>query len=79
MIDMINVFFKGLFGSKHERDIKKIRPAVRLINDIEILFLDRTSEDLKSLTVEFESKIRNGVEKKYVEQLTGGLSPPIRN
>ena len=48
MIKTINNIFYKLFGSKHDRDIKKMQPAVKLISLAEILTVSYTNEELKN-------------------------------
>ncbi|MBP7651996.1 preprotein translocase subunit SecA [Candidatus Dependentiae bacterium] len=69
MINFLNSVFKKLFGSKHERDIKKIIPAVDIINNLEILFLDYEYDDFKKHTAKFEQMIQSELDENYVKNL----------
>jgi preprotein translocase subunit SecA len=58
---MANIFAK-IFGTKHERDIKKIMPIVRQINELYESFHSLTDEQLRAKTLEFKDRIRQRVE-----------------
>ena len=74
MLDFINSFLKKIFGSKHERDIKKMEPAVEIINSIEILFLDFEAEDIGKLTSDFMKILEAGkIPEDYVEKLNDSI------
>ena len=51
---------KAIFGSKAERDVKKVRPFVRKINDLEVQYQSLTDEQLKAKTQEFKDRLQNG-------------------
>ncbi|MDZ7373078.1 MAG: preprotein translocase subunit SecA [candidate division KSB1 bacterium] len=51
-----------IFGTKHERDIKKIMPIVRQINEIYESYHSLTDEQLRAKTLEFKDRIRQRVE-----------------
>ncbi len=53
---MLSQVLKKVFGSKHERQIKKILPIVKQINDIEIEYQSLTDDQLKEKTVEFRKR-----------------------
>ena len=57
MIDRILSLF---FGTKHERDIKKIRPLVERINSLEEHVKKLTPEQLRAKTSEFRGRIDRG-------------------
>lgn len=54
---MANILTK-IFGSKHERDTKKIEPIVQEINQIYETLHDFSDEELKSKTDEFKKRIK---------------------
>lgn len=54
---MANILTK-IFGSKHERDTKKIEPIVQEINQIYETLHDLSDEELKSKTDEFKKRIK---------------------
>ncbi len=55
---MANILTK-IFGSKHERDTKKIEPIVQEINEIYETLHDLSDEELKSKTDEFKKRIKD--------------------
>lgn len=57
MVDQILSF---LFGSKHERDIRKIKPLVDVINSHEPAAKKLTNEEIRAKTTEFRSRIEKG-------------------
>ena len=54
---MANILTR-MFGTKHERDIKKIIPIVEEINRIYESLSDLSDEELKSKTDEFKKRIK---------------------
>ena len=57
---MINAVLKQIFGSKNDRDIKKMRPLVAKINALEVEYQKLTDEQLKAKTPEFRERLANG-------------------
>ena len=57
---MLTKILKAIFGSKSSRDIKRLMPKVRRINEIEAEYQKLTEEQLKAKTAEFQERIRNG-------------------
>jgi len=57
MIDKIISLF---FGTKHERDIKKLTPLVARINGLEEGVRGLTNDQMKARTVEFKQRIERG-------------------
>jgi preprotein translocase subunit SecA len=67
---MINKILTKIFGDKHEKDIKEIKPIVEEINRI-YDELDSLSEDeLKNKTNEFKERIQSSVESLEKEKQT---------
>ena len=56
MIDIMKIFF----GTKHDRDIKKLQPLVKQINDLEDQIKKMSDEELKAQTPKFREMIKNG-------------------
>src|SRR5271157_5337205 len=54
---MINLILTKIFGSKNEREIKKIRPRVLDINDFEPKLQALSDEGLKAKTNEFKDRL----------------------
>ena len=57
---MINAVLKKIFGSKNERDIKKMLPLVQQINALEIEFQKLPDDQLKAKTAEFKARLAQG-------------------
>lgn len=57
---MIGNLIKNIFGSKNERELKKIQPVVDQINSIESDFKGLTDEQLKAKTDEFKERLKKG-------------------
>ena len=51
---------KKLFGSKNDRELKKIDPIVRTINELEPSIKSLTNEQMLSKTAEFRNRLTNG-------------------
>lgn len=56
----MQTFLKKLFGTKHQRDLKKLRPLVERINACEEEYRKLSDEQLKAKTVEFKQRLRDG-------------------
>ncbi|MDD3886946.1 MAG: preprotein translocase subunit SecA, partial [Victivallaceae bacterium] len=56
---MVNVL-KLIFGSKSQRDLRKMLPQVRRINELEIGYQKLTDEELQAKTAEFKQRIADG-------------------
>src|SRR4030065_2398044 len=66
---MANVIEK-VFGSKSDRDVKKLRPFVDEINDIYETLHDKPDEWFPQRTAEFKTELR-----AFLEQLDSELDP----
>ena len=53
-------FLTKIFGTKSQRDIKKIKPLILNINEIEESFQNLSEEELKAKTEEFKKRLQNG-------------------
>ena len=58
---MLAPFLTKLFGSKHERDVKRLLPLVAAINDLEPSIRPLSDEELRGKTVEFREKLDQGM------------------
>src|SRR5499427_126200 len=59
---MLNVLVRAVFGTKHERDAKRMRPAVESINAL-APELERVSDaELRAKTGEFRKRLADGAE-----------------
>src|SRR5580704_12646400 len=57
---MIDKFLAKIFGTKHEREIKAIRPIVAAINELEAQMKALTDEELAAQTVLFREQFAQG-------------------
>jgi preprotein translocase subunit SecA len=57
---MINTILTKIFGSQHERDVKKMLPMVAAINEMEPSIKALSDDELRGKTAEFRSQIENG-------------------
>jgi len=57
---MIDSLLAKIFGTKHEREIKKLLPLVATINDREAAFQALTDVELAAKTSEFRQRLANG-------------------
>lgn len=57
---MIGGLVKKLFGSKHDRQMKKLRPEVDAINALEPTIEKLSDDELRAKTAEFRQKLDNG-------------------
>jgi len=57
---MISQLLRKTFGTKHDREMKRIRPTVERINSLEPQMQALTDEQLKSKTPEFQNRLKNG-------------------
>ncbi|HEX7709192.1 MAG TPA: preprotein translocase subunit SecA [Thermoanaerobaculia bacterium] len=55
---MIDKVLTAIFGSKHERDVKAMRPIVAEINELEPAISALTDEQLRGKTAEFRERLR---------------------
>jgi len=54
---MLVNLFKSLFGSKNDRDVKKIRPVVAKINEIEAGLQSLSADDLRAKTAAWKAEL----------------------
>jgi preprotein translocase subunit SecA len=57
---MIDQALAKIFGTKNEREVKRIRPIVAAINDLEPAMQQLSDADLAQKTVEFRQRVANG-------------------
>jgi len=57
---MVNEILRKVFGTKHDREMKRIRPVVDKINSYEPAMQALTDEQLKAKTPEFQNRLKNG-------------------
>jgi preprotein translocase subunit SecA len=57
---MIGKFLKGVFGSKNERELKRMAPLVDAINQLEPQYQALSDADLQTKTLEFKERYTKG-------------------
>ena len=57
---MINTILTKIFGSQHEREVKKMLPVVAAINEMEAQVKPLSDAELRAKTAEFRTQIANG-------------------
>jgi preprotein translocase subunit SecA len=57
---MIKYLANKIFGTRNERELKKIIPTIEAINDLEAKMASHTDEELKSYTESFRERIASG-------------------
>ena len=57
---MLDAILAKIFGTKNEREIKKMRPIVTAINDLEPEFQQLSDAELAAKTVEFKERLAQG-------------------
>src|SRR4051812_28953121 len=57
---MVEGVLAKVFGTKHDREIKAIRPLVAAINDLEPQLKQLSDADLAAKTVDFKQRVANG-------------------
>jgi len=57
---MLTELLKHIFGTKSQRDVKRMRPMVRKINALEVEYQKLSEAELKEKTEEFKQRYRNG-------------------
>ena len=63
---MVTNLITKIFGSKHERDIKKILPIVEEINQFYEEYKNLSDEELKGKTEEFKQRIKERTNELYL-------------
>ncbi|MEN7972712.1 MAG: preprotein translocase subunit SecA [Verrucomicrobiota bacterium] len=63
----MNWILKKIVGSKNERDMKKMRPLVARINELDEEYKALSDEQLKAKTDEFRQRLQNGETLEQVE------------
>lgn len=57
---MLNTLLKKIFGSKSQRDLRKMLPLVRRVVELEKSYQSLSETELKNKTVEFKERLANG-------------------
>jgi preprotein translocase subunit SecA len=59
---MLNAIFRSIFGTKHERDVKRMGPVVAEIEALEPSLKALSDDALRAKTAEFRQRLGDGVE-----------------
>ena len=66
-------FFKKIFGSKNDREVKRIRQnLVPKINEFEQQFQSLSDDQLRAKTVEFRTRLETGRKERGYHELMAG-------
>ena len=57
---MISTIIKKLFGTSHEREVKRLQPLVARINQLEDAWKKKSDVELRGMTAEFYRRLDNG-------------------
>jgi preprotein translocase subunit SecA len=57
---MVNWLLKKIFGSKNQREVKRLWPLVQQVNAIELEYQKLTDEQLQAKTAEFKKRLADG-------------------
>ncbi len=57
---MLKKFFGAIFGSQNERELKKIRPIIHRINELEPSVVALSDDQIREKTVEFRNRLSGG-------------------
>src|ERR1035438_10349714 len=57
---MLSLALKKVFGTSHEREIRRLRPKVEAINALDASMTKLTGAELKAKTPELKTKLDNG-------------------
>ena len=57
---MLDSALAKVFGTKHDREIKRMRPIVAAINDLEPQIQQLSDADLAAKTIDFKQRVANG-------------------
>ena len=64
---MLQNTLKKIFGSRSDREIKRLLPLVEKVNQFSDTLINKTDEDLKNRTNEMKEEISSAIEKKLDE------------
>ena len=74
---MAGNFFTKIFGTKHDKDVKRIMPLVNEINEYYEKFKSLSDDEIKAKTVEFKELINSRVQD--LEDQKKGLQDKLQN
>ncbi|MBI4663555.1 MAG: preprotein translocase subunit SecA [Verrucomicrobia bacterium] len=66
---MIGFIIKKVFGSKNDREIKKLRPIAAKINELEQQYQSLTDDQLRAKTTEFKARIEEASQQRGIPEI----------
>ena len=77
---MIDYFLKKIFGSKNDRELKRLAPRVDAINALEPAYRDLSDAQLRAKTAEFKERLDRGepLEDLLPEAFAAGREASVR-
>jgi len=69
---MLAAIFRSVFGTKHERDVKRMRPVVEAINAIEPDLQALSDSALRDKTEALRKRLADGEELDVLVPVAGG-------
>ncbi|MSP62357.1 MAG: preprotein translocase subunit SecA [Myxococcales bacterium] len=61
---MISSLIKKVFGTAHERELKRLRPLVVQVNDLEARMKAKSDAELRAMTADFKQRLDHGATLK---------------
>jgi preprotein translocase subunit SecA len=77
MASSLTVISRKLFGSKNDRELKRLRPAVARINELEPEFAAKSPDELRLLVAEWKARISPIEEKEDREDALWEILPEV--
>ncbi|MGH9399813.1 MAG: preprotein translocase subunit SecA, partial [Thermoanaerobaculia bacterium] len=74
---MIDRLLARVFGTQHERDIKKLMPRVRRINELEPSVKALTDGQLRAKTGELKARLAKALENVHEEERQSALAAAL--
>lgn len=57
---MIGTLIKKIFGTSHEREMRRFQPLVARINQLEASWKEKSDDELRGMTAQFHERLDNG-------------------
>jgi len=58
--DFAHGIFQKIFGSRNQRELRRLQPIIDHINGLEPTFKAKTDDELRAMTAEFKRRVDNG-------------------
>ena len=75
---MIGLIIKKIVGSKNDREVKKLRPMVAKINELELAWQSKSDDELRQKTAEWKARCANlcgADDKEKLQQILDEILP----